>query len=62
VFPADLSGARFILTLEPILDDTIDPSQLVVLEAIMPAGLQGGEIVEMINRTADFPTGTAVIF
>ncbi len=62
VFPADLSGARFLLTLEPILDDTIDPSQLVVLEAIMPAGLQGGEIIELINRTADFPTGTAVIF
>lgn len=61
-FPADLAGARLLLTLEPILDDTVAPSQLVVLEAILPAGLQGGEIIELTNRTADFPTGTAVIF
>lgn len=61
-FPADLSGARFLLTLEPVLDDTAEPSQLVVLEAILPAGLQGGEIIELTNRTAEFPTGTAVIF
>lgn len=62
VFPADLSGARLLLTLEPVLDDTADPSQLVVLEAILPAGLQGGEIIELTNRTAEFPTGTAVVF
>jgi hypothetical protein len=61
-FPADLGGARLLLTLEPVLDDTADPSQLVVLEAILPAGLQGGEIIELTNRAADFPTGTAVIF
>jgi hypothetical protein len=61
-FPADLGGARLLLTLEPRLNDTADPSQLVVLEAILPAGLQGGEIIEMTNRTADFPTGTAVIY
>lgn len=62
VFPADLAGARLLLTLEPIFDDTADPSQLVVLEAVLPGGLQGGEIIELTNRTADFPTGTAAIF
>lgn len=62
VFPADLAGARLLLTLEPIFDDTIDPSQLVVLEAILPGGLQGGEIIQLTNRTAEFPTGTAAIF
>jgi hypothetical protein len=62
VFPADLTGAHLLLTLEPIFDDTIDPSQLVVLEAILPAGLQGGEIIELTNRTSDFPTGTAAIY
>jgi hypothetical protein len=62
VFPADLAGTRLLVTLEAILDDTADPSQLVVLEAILPGGLQGGEIIELTNRTADFPTGTAVIF
>lgn len=62
VFPADLEGAHLLLTLEPIFDDTIGPSQLVVLEAFLPAGLQGGEIIELTNRTAGFPTGTAAIF
>jgi hypothetical protein len=62
VFPADLAGARLLLTLEPTFDDTADPSQLVVLEAVLPAGLQGGEIIQLTNRTADFPTGTAAIF
>lgn len=61
-FPADLSGAQLLVTLEPIFNDTADPSQLVILEAIMPAGLQGGETVFLTNRTADFPTGTAAIF
>lgn len=61
-FPADLSGARLLLTLEPVLNDTADPSQLVVLEAILPAGLQGGEIIALTNRTSEFPTGTAVVF
>ena len=62
VFPADLAGAHLLLTLEPTFDDTAEPSQLVVLEAFLPGGLQGGEIIELINRTADFPTGTAAIF
>lgn len=62
VFPADLGGARLLLTLEPVLDDTADPSQLVVLEAVLPAVVQGGEIIELTNRTADFPSGTAVVF
>jgi len=62
VFPADLAGAHLLLTLEPVFDDTIDPSQLVVLEAFLPGGLEGGEIIGLTNRTADFPTGTAAIF
>lgn len=61
-FPADLSGARLLLTLEPVAGDTADPSQLVVLEAVLPTSLQGGEIIELTNRTAEFPTGTAVVF
>ena len=62
VFPADLGGARLILALEPTFDDTADPSQLIVLEAVLPAGLQGGEIIQLTNRTVDFPTGRAAIF
>jgi len=61
-FPADLSGARLLLTLEPITSDTADPSQLIVLEAILPAGLVGGEIIQLTNRTVEFPTGRAVIY
>ena len=61
VFPADLSGARLLVTLEPPLGSNT-PSQLVILEAILPVGLQGGEVVELINRVADFPTGIAAIF
>jgi hypothetical protein len=61
-FPANLAGARLIVTLEPILDDTADPSQLVILEATLPASVVGGETIALTNRTADFPTGTAVIF
>ncbi len=62
VFPADLSGSRLFLTLEPTFDDTAGPSQLVLLEAVLPAGLQGGEMIPLTNRTAEFPTGTAAIF
>jgi len=51
-----------LLTLEPILGDSADPSQLVVLEAVLPAGLQGGEVITLTNRTANFPIGTAAIF
>lgn len=62
IFPADLSGARLIVTLEARIGDLVDPSQLVILEAILPAGLQGGEIIALMNVTGDFPTGTAVVF
>jgi hypothetical protein len=61
-FPANLAGARLIVTLEPILDDTADPSQLVIFEATLPASVVGGETIALTNRAADFPTGTAVIF
>ena len=62
VFPADLSGARLRVTLEPLTTDIDTPSQLVILEAILPAGLQGGEVLELINRVGDFPSGIAAIF
>ena len=62
VFPADLSGARLLVTLEPLAINVDTPSQLVILEATLPAGLQGGEVIELINRVADFPTGIAAIF
>ena len=62
VFPADLTGARLIVTLEGIVSDFADPSQLVVMDVILPAGLEGGEIIELTNRTALFPAGRAVIF
>jgi hypothetical protein len=61
-FPANLAGARLIVTLEPILDDTSDPSQLVILEATLPGSVVGGETIALTNRVADFPSGTAVIF
>ncbi|MFQ5743722.1 MAG: hypothetical protein ACE5HV_09065 [Acidobacteriota bacterium] len=61
-FPADLSGARLIVTLEPRIGDQLAPSQLVVLEAILPAGLKGGETIVLTNRTAEFPTATALVF
>ncbi len=61
-FPADLSGAQLLVTLEPIFSDTVDPSQLVVLQGTLPAGVAGGEIIELTNRSENFPTGTAIIF
>lgn len=62
VFPADLAGTRVLITLEPVLDDSADPSQLVILDAILPAGLVGEEIIDLTNQVVGFPTGTAVIF
>ena len=61
-FPADLSGARLLVTLEPIFNDSILPSQLVVLDGMLPASVTGGEILQLTNRTENFPTGTAVIY
>ncbi|MCH7824145.1 MAG: hypothetical protein IH849_05035 [Acidobacteria bacterium] len=61
-FPADLSGAQLLVTLEPILNDTVLPFQLVILQGTLPAAIAGGEIIELTNRSANFPTGTAIIF
>ena len=61
-FPTNLGGSRLIVTLEPRILDSIHPSQLVVLEAFLPLGLVGGETIMMINRTANFPTGTVIQF
>lgn len=62
VFPLDLGGTRLIITLEPIIGDLAAPTQFVVLEATLPPGLVGGETISMVNRAAEFPTGTAVLF
>lgn len=61
-FPTNLGGSLLIVTLEPRVLDSIHPSQLVVLEAVLPLGLVGGETITMINRTANFPTGTVTQF
>ena len=61
-FPVDLSRSRVLLTLEPTVDDTAGPSQLVVLETILPGRLGGEEIVALLNVAAQFPTGRAVLF
>lgn len=61
-FPTNVGGSLLIVTLEPRVLDSIHPSQLVVLEAVLPLGLVGGETITMINRTANFPTGTVTQF
>lgn len=61
-FPVDLSGARVSISLEGRFNDFVGQSQLVVLEAILPAGLTGGETIQMMNRTASFPSGTAILY
>ena len=60
-FPADLSGSQLLVTLEALYGDRVEPSQLVVLEGTLPA-VVGGEIIQLTNQTANFPTGTAVIY
>lgn len=63
-FPLDLSGLRILVTLEARAPGAgvADPSQLVVLEGIVPGSLSGGDLVTLVNRAASFPTGSAVIF
>lgn len=62
MFPLDLGGRRLLVTLEPVTDDAAGPTQFIVLEATLPAGLTGGETISMTNRAAEFPSGTAVLF
>ncbi len=61
-FPANLSGAQLLVTLEPILNDTELPFQLVILQGTLPVGVTGGEVIELTNVSANFPTGTAIIY
>ena len=61
-FPANLSGAQLLVTLEPILNDSELPFQLVILQGTLPAGVSGGEVIELTNVSANFPTGTAIIY
>ncbi len=62
-FPIDLSGARVTISLESrFAGDFVQRSQLVVLEAFLPTGLRGDEIVTFINRTASFPEGEALLY
>ena len=61
-FPPDLSGARLIVSLEARGSDPVQPSQLVILDAVLPMGLVGGETVELTNRASEFPSGRAVLY
>lgn len=61
-FPRDLSGAIVRISLEGRFNDLAAQSQLIVLEAVLPAGLQGGEIIGFVNRTETFPAGSAVLY
>lgn len=60
-FPVNLSGSQLLVTLEAIYMDLVEPSQLVVLSGTLPT-VVGGEIIQLTNRTANFPTGTAIIY
>jgi hypothetical protein len=61
-FPLDLSGARLIVSLEARGNDPLGPSQLVILETVLPPGLVGGESVSLTNRASELPSGQAVFY
>lgn len=61
-FPLNLGGARVTISLEGRANDFVLRSQLIVLEVVLPTMLRGGHQFELINRTSDLPTGTAVLF
>lgn len=61
-FPADLRGNRVSISLEGRFNDYVQQSQLVVLEGIVPIGATGGETIILFNRTASFPSGTAILY
>jgi hypothetical protein len=61
-FPRDLSGAIVRISLEGRFNDLAQQSQLIVLEAMLPVGLTGGEIVSFQNLAASFPSGSAVLY
>ncbi len=62
VFPIDISGATVRISLEGRFNDFAQQSQLIVLEAVLPTGLVGGEIVGFTNLAASFPKGRAVLY
>jgi len=62
VFPTDISGATVRISLEGRFNDFVGQSQLVVLEAVLPAGLTGGEIISFTNLAGSFPTGRSVLY
>lgn len=61
-FPRDLSGSIVRISLEGRFNDFAQQSQLIVLEAVLPSGLVGGETVGFVNLASSFPTGVAVLF
>lgn len=62
-FPTDLSGARVTISLEGRSNDFVTRSQLIVLEAFLPAGLTADMIVPLENVAAGtFPSGKAVLY
>lgn len=62
LFPGDISGTIVRISLEGRFNDFATQSQLIVLEAMLPSGLSGGEIVAFTNLAASFPTGQAVLY
>jgi len=62
VFPIDISTAIVRISLEARSNDFAQQSQLIVLEAVLPAGLVGGESVTFTNLAASFPSGQAVLY
>jgi len=61
VFPRDISGGIVRISLEGRFNDFAQQSQLIVLEAVLPTGLRGGEIVPFTNRVA-LPSGRAALY
>jgi len=62
LFPIDISGATVRISLEARVNDFAQQSQLIVLEAVLPSGLVGGEIIGFTNLTAAFPSWQAVLY
>lgn len=62
-FPTDISGARVTVSLEGRSNDFVSRSQLIVLEAFLPAGLTANTIVPLANiANQTFPSGKAVLY
>jgi hypothetical protein len=61
-FPRDVSGSIVRISLEGRFNDFVQQSQLVILEAVLPEGLVGGEIIGFVNVAESFPLGRAALY